>query len=214
MSNGIFYKNYPEIMNKFTDFTFPDNKNHDETFHNNLVNVYCEHLKRILEELSEDKGCNLEIIRPKSKNNYNKNMIQSLANQYYQTIEKGDIPAIIIKDIIYSSKFTGVLLGKNKTDKKFRQIYNKTSGQMDSMIITPLKPIFENSSEESGSYCILIEAKSSYTIGSCHSNQLENTAKSCVSNHLTKPFKISYIDGILTTPKRTERPYTYEVKRN
>ena len=100
-------------MNQFEKFKFPDKNIHDNQFHNSLVDAYCAHLEKVLEDISTNKDLNLEIIARKDKEvteyNGDKCKIKNLSNHYNSSIKNNKIPAMIIKNIDYESKFSGTL---------------------------------------------------------------------------------------------------------
>jgi len=217
MSNGTYCRDYPELMNQFKKFKFPDKNIHDEQFHDDLVDAYCVHLERVLEDISANKDLNLEIInrRDKKVTEYNRdqNKISNLSNTYNTAIKNNKIPAMMIKNIDYVSEFSGTFpIGTSDNDGL--KIKDSIAGQIDGMLIIPLQLFCDYVKEEDiqNSYCLLIETKSSYRLGSNHRKQLESAAYSCIYPHLKKPFDIKYIDGILVTPKLTERTFTHKVK--
>lgn len=217
MSNGTYCRDYPELMNQFKKFKFPDKNIHDSQFHNSLVDAYCVHLENVLEDISTNNDLNLEIIARKDKgvteHNKDRCKIKNLSNLYNTAIKNHKIPAMIIKNIDYKSEFSGTLPVGNLNNDGIK-IKDSVEGQIDGMLIIPLQLFcdYVKKEELKNSYCLLVEAKSSYRLGSNHRKQLESAAYSCIYPHLKKPFDIKYIDGILVTPKLTERTFTHKIK--
>lgn len=224
---------YAKNMTKFMDFKYPDSLHHDEKFHDEIVDAYCEHALEVIQNITKDSKQDLKILLLENKV-LDKTEIYNLSAKYKYAIENNEIPVILAKNIDY--KCGGAMYqeykkeiyrkakenNKNqqtKKNKKNRQNKNKFRikdiGQIDGMIIMPLEQMEGRKKyriNQKKSYCMLMEIKSSYRMNSKHHRQIRDASEFCIDPSLKDPYNILYVDGLLVTPYITERTYTHRVQ--
>ena len=202
---------YAKNMMEFVDFKYPDNYDHDERFHNEIVDAYCEHALEVIKDMTKNSKQNLKIIQREDKY-FDEKDICNLSAEYKSAIENNEIPVIIAKDVYYTVNPQNTKEAKN-WKKNRGEIKVRKKGQTDGMIILPLEQMDgkKNNRLPKKSYCMLMEIKSTYMMDSKHHRQIRDAAELCITPNLKSPYNILYIEGMLVTPHITERTYTHRI---
>ncbi|MCK4428879.1 MAG: hypothetical protein KAU95_00780 [Candidatus Aenigmarchaeota archaeon] len=199
---------YAKNMMEFMDFKYTDCCEHNEKFHDEIVDAYCEHALEVVKEITKDSKKDLKIILRENKY-LDDNDIRNISAEYRSAIENNEIPVILAKDVNYTVDTQEIQKGKKKKGKrKVRKM-----GQIDGMIIMPLEQMNGKKDKRNlkKSYCMLMEIKSSYMMDSKHHRQIRDASELCITPNLKDPYNILYVDGLLVTPHITERTYTHRI---